>query len=184
MPANRQLARGKRLAAGCSRRLQNPFPATGTRAIINAVYGFFQSFPPESWRVYPRPGPFARDRALLSPRRTQQGQAPTRCVMRCSGVEPCPSGIHIDAGHHAMLAPFVSIANIVQEVKAGTDTVTQAPEPFGPTPRAHATLRSPLTLRLERALPPAASSRPAPLFTNSNVPAFQSRSGNAASPDR
>ena len=32
---------------------------------------------------------------------------------------------HFDAGHQAKLAPVVSIANIVQEVKTGTDTVTQ-----------------------------------------------------------
>ena len=71
--ANRQQAPGKRLAAGCSRCLQNPFPAMVARAIINAVYGFFQSFPPESWRVRPRPGPAARDRASLSRRRSQRG---------------------------------------------------------------------------------------------------------------
>ncbi len=45
----------------------------------------------------------------------------TRCVMRCSGVEPCSSGVQVDAGHQTALAPFrkavVGIANIVQEVK-------------------------------------------------------------------
>jgi len=45
--------------------------------------------------------------------------------MRYSGVEPCSSGVHVDAGHHTKLAPVVSIANIVQEVKTGTDTATQ-----------------------------------------------------------
>ena len=119
----------------------------------------------------PRPGPFARDRALLSPRRPQQGQASTRCVTRHSGVEPCSSGVHVDAGHHTMLAPAFSrvvgiakIANIVQEEKTGTDTAIQDPEPFGPTPRAHTTLRSPLTLRLERAYcRPAALPSPGPV---------------------
>ena len=37
------------------------------------------------------------------------------------GVEPCSSGVHVDAGHQTTLTPFrkavVSIANIVQEVK-------------------------------------------------------------------
>ena len=62
---------GQAITAGRARCLQNPFPVIRARAIINAVYGFFQSFPPESWRVHPRPGPFARDRASLSPRRPQ-----------------------------------------------------------------------------------------------------------------
>ena len=104
-----------------SRRLQNPFPAVSARAIINAVYGFFQSFPTESWRVCPRPGPFAWDRASLSPHWFQRGQAPARCVTRHSGVESCSPGSHVDAGHHTALAPVVSIANIVQGVKTGTN---------------------------------------------------------------
>jgi len=43
-------------------------------------------------------------------------------VTRRSGVEPRSSGVHVDAGHHTTLAPVVSIANIVQEVKTGTNT--------------------------------------------------------------
>ena len=81
----------------------------------------------------PRPGPTARDRASLSRRWFQRGQAPTRCVTRHSGVEPCSSGVHVDAGHHTTLAPVVSrvvsVANIVQEVKTGTNTATQDPNP-------------------------------------------------------
>ena len=45
-PANRQRAPGKQSVAGRARRLQNPFPAMGGRAIMIPVYGFFQSFPP------------------------------------------------------------------------------------------------------------------------------------------
>ena len=41
-----------------------------------------------------------------------QGQAPARCVMRHSGVEPCSSGVHVDAVHHTMLANTVGAANI------------------------------------------------------------------------
>ncbi len=54
-----------------------------------------------------------------------QGQAPARCVMRHSGVEPCSSGSHVDAVHHTMLANTVGTANIVQEVKIRTNTATQ-----------------------------------------------------------
>jgi len=46
-------------------------------------------------------------------------------VTRHSGVESCSSGVHLDAGHHTTLAPVVSIAKIVQEVKAGTHKATQ-----------------------------------------------------------
>ena len=42
--------------------------------------------------------------------------------MRYSGVESCSPGVHVDEGLQAKLAPAVSIANIVQEVKTGTDT--------------------------------------------------------------
>jgi len=53
--------------------------------------------------------------------------------MRNSGVESCSSGAHVDAGHHTELAPFrkavVGIANIVQEVKIGTDTADSHPNP-------------------------------------------------------
>ena len=45
------------------------------------------------------------------------------------GVEPRSSGVHVDAGHQTALAPFrkavVGIANIVQEVKTGTNSQTQ-----------------------------------------------------------
>jgi hypothetical protein len=120
----------------------------------------FASFPAESWRVSPRPGPFARDRAPLSPRRPQQGQAPARCVMRRPGVELRSSGSHVDAGRNTMLALVVGIANIVQEVKTGNHTATQDLNPsVRLTLRAHRTQRSLLTLRLERASSPAASSR-------------------------
>lgn len=54
--------------------------------------------------------------------------------MRFSGVESCSSGVHIDAGHHTTLAPVVSIANIVKEVKTGSDTVTQD---LGPSVHSH-----------------------------------------------
>ena len=131
----------KRSRAGWARCLQNPFPGMGARAIINAVYGFFQSFPPESWRVRPRPGPTARDRAPLSRRWFQRGQAPTRCVTRYAGVEFCSSGVHVDAGYHTMLAPVVSravsVANIVQEVKTGTDTAAQDPNLRSNSQSAH-----------------------------------------------
>ena len=139
--------------------LAKSVPCDGSVGDNQCSLRFFQSFPPESWRVRPRPGPFARDRASLSRRRFERGQAPARCVMRHPGVEACSSGGRFNAGHHAMLAPVVGIANIVQEVKTGSDTVTQDPNPLGPTLRAHRTLRSPLTLLLERASPPAASSR-------------------------
>ena len=147
----------------------NPFPQVGARAIINAVYGFFQSFPPESWRVSPRPGPFARDRAPLSPQRPQPGQAPARCVMRHSGVEYCSSGVQVDGGHHTTLAPVVSTAKIVQEVTTGTDTVTQDPNPSVQlSPSANDTALTPHAAA-GTALPPAASSRPRhPLFSSSN----------------
>ena len=50
-------------------------------------------------------------------------------MTRHPGVEFCSSGVHVDAGHHTTLAPVVSIANIVQEVKTGNDTATQELKP-------------------------------------------------------
>ncbi len=41
-------------------------------------------------------------------------------MMRYSRVEPCSSGIHVDAGQHIMLAQVVSIATIAQEMRART----------------------------------------------------------------
>ena len=85
-------------------------------------------------------------------------------MTRHPGVESCSSGSHFDAGHQAKLAPFrkavVGIANIVQEVKTGTDTADSDLTPWVQLSRAQTTQRSPLPLRLERAYRhPAASSR-------------------------
>ena len=64
--------------------------------------------------------------------------------MRNSGVEPCSSGIHVDAGCHTTLARVVSIANIVQEVKTGNDTATQDLKPLvQPSPSAHGAALTP-----------------------------------------
>ena len=66
-------------------------------------------------------------------------------MLRHSGVEHRSSGVHIDAGHHTTLALVVSIANVVQEVKTGTDTANQELNPSIQLSLAHTTLRSPLT---------------------------------------
>ena len=132
---------GQAITGGAARCLQNPFPAMVARAIINAVYGFFQSFPPESWRVRPRPGPAARDRASLSRRWFQRGQAPTRCVTRHSGVEPCSSGVHVDAGHHDVPGAGCWQGRQHRQHRPGGENrnrhVSLGPEPFGPTLRAY-----------------------------------------------
>ena len=66
--------------------------------------------------------------------------------MRHSGVESCSSGVRFDAGHQSVLAPVVGIANIVQEVKTGTNT---ADSDLNPTvqlsPSAHYTALTPHT---------------------------------------
>ena len=46
-------------------------------------------------------------------------------MTRHSGVESCSSGARVDAVHHTMLTNTVGAANIVKEVKIGTDTEAQ-----------------------------------------------------------
>lgn len=85
----------------------------------------FASFPAESWRVRPRPGSTAWDRASLSHGRPQLGPAPARCVIDAAlGVEPRSSDYRVHAGHRVMLAPVVNVAvvstSVALEVKIGT----------------------------------------------------------------
>ena len=65
--------------------------------------------------------------------------------MRHSGVESCSSGVHVNAGHHTVLAPFckavVSVANIVQEVNNRNRHGNPGLEPLRSNSyRAHKTL--------------------------------------------
>ena len=139
---------------------------------------------PENWRFHPRPGSLFRDRALLSRRRTIRGQAPARCVMRDRGRalllrRPVRCGAPHQAGarrQHRQHRPGGENRN-----RHGNP----GPEPFGLTHRAHTTLRSPLTLRLNRAslsgrfLSPAAQ-----LLNGGNRAAGSTRSGFAHGGDR
>jgi len=69
--------------------------------------------------------------------------------MRYSGVESCSSGVHVDVGHQAKLAPFrkavVGIANIVQEVKTGTNTADSELNLRSDSPSAHDAALTPHT---------------------------------------
>ena len=103
LAASGQQAPGKRSPTVRARRLQNPFPATWARAIINAVHGF-PAFPEESWRVRPPPGTDCQGSSLALPSSVSTETSATRCVTRRSGVEHGSSGVHVDAGHHPALA--------------------------------------------------------------------------------
>ncbi len=119
--ASGQQAPGKRSPAGRARRLLNPFPGVIARAIINAVYGFSSLSRLKAGGSVPDP-----DRLPgIEPRSPRVGfNKDKRHPLRDAdhGVEPCSSGVHVDAGHHTRLKPFrkavVGIANIVQEVTA------------------------------------------------------------------
>jgi len=101
--ASGQQARSKRLAARMTRRLQNPFPATGVRAIINAVHGFSSLSRTKAGGSVPDP-----DRLTgIEPRSPRVGfNGDQRHPLRGAdhGVEPRSSGVHVDAGHHLALA--------------------------------------------------------------------------------
>lgn len=68
-------------------------------------------------------------------------------MTRHPGVESCSSGAHVDAGHHTELAPFrkavVSMANIVQEVKTGTNTADSDLNLRSDSPSAHGAALTP-----------------------------------------
>ena len=80
-------------------------------------------------------------------------------MTRRSGVEPRSSGVHVNAGLQAELAPAVSIANIVQEVKTGTDTVTQDLNLRSDSPSAQDAALTPQSAAGTGTSSPAASSR-------------------------
>ena len=125
--ASGQQARSKRSPAGRARRLLNPFPGVIARAIINAVYGFSSLSRPKAGGSVPDP-----DRSPgiepCSPRDGSNGDKRHPLRDADHGVEPRSSGVHVDAGHQTMLAPFrkavVGIANIAQEVK--TEPIRQS----------------------------------------------------------
>ena len=98
-----QQAPGKRSPAGRARRLQNPFPGVIARAIINAVHGFSSLSRTKAGGSVPDP-----DRSPgIEPRSPRDGfNGDKRHPLRDAdhGVEPCSSGVHVDAGHHPALA--------------------------------------------------------------------------------
>ena len=182
-PANRQRAPGKQSVAGRARRLQNPFPAMGGRAIMIPVYGFFQSFPP---RKLAGPSPTRTD--CLGSSLALPALVPTRISAHplpdaAPGVEHrSPDDRLVDAGHHSVDAGHQR-ADHYQHRQGGAGQEqrgNQVHEPIGQTRGAHRTLRPLLTLRLER----ASTLRPHPhvsawLFNSSSDAAASTRSGKA-----
>ena len=126
IPANLQRARSEHSPSGRARCSLEPFPDSQGRAIINAVYGFCQF----SRRKLEGPSPTRTVRqgsslALPATALTRDERLPA-ARRGTPGVEPCSSGVHVDAGHHhIVLANTVGTAITVKEVKVRTDTVAQ-----------------------------------------------------------
>ena len=133
----------------------------GARAIINAVYGFSQSFPPESWRVLSptRTDCQGSSLALLATASTGTSVRPLRdAALRGRALllrrpRRCGTSHHAGAGCQQGRRHCQDRQD--RQHHPGGENRNRhgrlGPETVGPTHRAHTTLRSPLTLRLERA---------------------------------
>ena len=98
----------------------------------------------ENWRVHPRPGTCAWDRALLSRRRTTWDKRPPSA--RCgTGVESCSSGDRFDARRGSQPSPFIRRRRTGTGNAIPSDSLAERQIRFALLPRLAGARRRPVT---------------------------------------